>query len=121
LLQATQPPPPPHQRDDVYHRGQWSMSYLTGYVGINLGPAPIDFQMLPELVRFNLMLTNAHPDRIFKGNFEGVLELDTLPIVDGPGSIVIGASAMLRYNFLTRKQRRLVMYVQFGGGGSYTD
>ena len=111
---------PPPQRD-VYHRRQWSVSYLTGFSGINLGPAPVPFSMLPEIVRLNRVFNDPRPDRRLKGSFEWIFELDTLPVVNGPASIVIGGSALLRYNFGTYKHKRLVPYGQIGGGGMYTD
>ena len=107
--------------DDVYHRGQWSVSYMTGYYGINLGPAPVPFSMLPELVRFNRVYNDWRPNKLLRGTFEWVFELDTLPVVNGPASIVIGGSALLRYNYYTPRIRQLVFYTQMGGGGMYTD
>lgn len=106
---------------DVYHRRQWSISYLTGFSGINLGPAPVPFSMLPEIVRLNRVFNDPRPNRILKGSFEWVFEMDTMPVVNGPASIVIGGSALLRYNFRTFKHKRLIMYGQIGGGGMYTD
>jgi lipid A 3-O-deacylase len=118
-VEAGECEPPAHR--DVYHRRQWSVSYLTGFSGINLGPAPVPFSMLPEIVRFNRVFNDPRPDRRLKGSFEWVFELDTLPVVNGPASIVIGGSALLRYNFGTYKHKRLVPYCQIGGGGMYTD
>lgn len=108
-------------RNDLYHRGQWSVSYLTGYSGLSLGPAHIPFSMLPEIVRFNRVFNEARPDKILRGNFEWIFEVDTLPVVNGPASIVIGGSFMGRYNYLNRRFKRLVLYGQLGGGGMYTD
>ena len=109
------------QNRDVYHRRQWSVTYLSGFSGINLGPAPVPFSMLPEIVRLNRVYNDPRPNRILKGSFEWVFELDALPVVNGPASIVIGGSALLRYNFRTHKCKRLIMYGQIGGGGTYTD
>lgn len=106
---------------DVYHRGQWSMSYITGFSGFNLGPAPVPFSMLPEMVRFNRVINDPRPNRFLKGSFESIIEIDTMPVVNGPASIVIGGSLLMRYNFATYKRRRLVFYGQMGGGGMYTD
>ncbi len=108
-------------RNDVYRRRQWSVSYLTGFSGMNLGPAPVPFSTLPEIVRFNRVFNDPQPDRFVKGSFEWLFEIDTLPVVNGPASIVIGGSALLRYNFGTFKHNRLVFYGQAGGGGTYTD
>ncbi len=108
-------------QNDVYHRGQWGVSYLTGFYGINLGPAPIPFSMLPEMVRFHRVFNDPRPDRLLRGSFEWIFELDTLPVVNGPASIVIGGSFLVRYNFRTDTMKRLVFYGQMGGGGMFTD
>ncbi len=108
-------------RNDLYRRGQWSVSYLSGYMGLSLGPDHSPFSMLPELLRFNRVFNDARPDKLLRGNFEWILELDTLPVVNGPASIVIGGSFMVRYNYFNRRFKRLVIYGQLGGGGMYTD
>lgn len=113
--------PPGSPRNDLYHRGQWSVSYLTGYYGLSLGPDRTPFSMLPEIVRFNRVFNDARPDKLLRGNFEWIFELDTLPVVNGPASIVIGGSFMVRYNYFNRRFKRLVLYGQLGGGGMYTD
>ncbi len=108
-------------RDDFYHPWSWSVTYLTGYVGIILGPLDTPFSMVPEIVRLNCVWTSPHPNRILRGSWEGILELDTMPVVNGPASIVIGGSLLLRYNYATHTCHRLVPYFQIGGGGMYTD
>jgi Lipid A 3-O-deacylase (PagL) len=119
---AAQLPSAECSRDEsVYRRGQWSVSYLTGYYGCNLGPAPVPFSMLPEIVRINRVINDPRPDRLLRGSFESILQIDTLPVVHGQASIVIGASCLLRYNFHTDRCSRLVCYLQTGGGGMYTD
>jgi len=109
-------------RDDIFSRGQWSLTYLTGYLGINLGPLfDIPFEMLPQLVRLNCMWNRPWPNRFMRGSWEGIAEVTCLPVTNGPATIVIGGSLMLRYNFGTWKNRRWNPYFQMGGGGSYTD
>jgi hypothetical protein len=51
---------------------------------------------------------------------EAVLELTTAPIFFGPGAIVIGPTALLRYNFV-QPDCCLVPYLQGGGGFVYND
>lgn len=109
-------------RDSVYHPWSWSVSYLSGYLGLNLGPrTAVPFDMVPQILRLNCIWNSPRPNRLFKGSFEGIIELDTMPVVRGPADIVIGGSLLLRYNYQTHKDRRWVLYLQGGGGGMYTD
>src|SRR5689334_2357919 len=50
--------------EGIYQRGQWSVSYLTGYYGCNLGPVPAPFSMLPEIVRLNRVIDDPRPERL---------------------------------------------------------
>src|SRR5262249_6907403 len=79
------------------------------------------FGMVLALVRLNCVWTPPRPDRFIRGSFEGVAELDVMPVVNGPASIVVGGSLLLRYNFATCNLRRLGLYFQYGNGGMYTD
>jgi len=109
-------------RDDVFRRGQWSMSQLTGATVANLGPdLNTPFGMVIELVRLNCVWNPPRPNKIFRGSFEGVAELDVMPVVNGPASIVVGGSLFLRYNFATHLPRRLGFYFQYGNGAMYND
>lgn len=108
---------------DVFQRGQWSASFMSGYAVANLGPRrDIPFRFVPLLTRLNCVWNSPHPQRrILRGSFEGVAEIDTMPVVQGDARIVVGGSLFLRYNFLTFDDRRWVPYWQMGGGGMYTD
>jgi hypothetical protein len=109
-------------RDDVFRRGQWSISQLTGATVANLGPmTDTPFGMVIELVRLNCVWNPPRPNKFFSGSFEGVAELDVMPVFNGPASIVVGGSLYLRYNFATCNRRRLGFYFQYGNGGMYTD
>jgi hypothetical protein len=109
-------------RDDVFRRGQWSVSHLTGATVANLGPmTDTPFGMVIELVRLNCVWNPPRPNKLFRGSWEGVAELDVMPVVNGPASIVVGGSLFLRYNFATCSLRRLGFYFQYGNGGMYND
>lgn len=109
-------------QNDFFKPWQWSLSYMTGYVGVNLGPLlDIPFEMLPQLVRLNCMWNRPRPNKIFKGTWEGIAEVTCMPVTRGPATIVIGGSLMLRYNFGAWKNRIVTPYFQMGGGGMYTD
>ena len=108
--------------DDIWRRGQWSVSNLTGATFVNFGPFwNTPFGMVLDLVRLNCVWNPPRPNRFVAGSFEGVMELDTMPVVNGPASNVIGGSLLLRYNYRTDNLRRLGIYFQYGGGGMYTD
>lgn len=108
-------------RDDVFRRGQWNVSFMTGWWGVNLGPADLPFSMLPQVFRLGWIVNQPRPDRRVKGCWEAVFEMDVLPVVNGPGSIALGLACLARYNFGVHKPRSIVPYFQMGGGGLYCD
>lgn len=57
---------------------------------------------------------------ILRGNFELLGEIFAGGIFDGPGDVLAGASLLFRYNFV-QPGAVLVPYLQFGGGGVYTN
>jgi hypothetical protein len=108
--------------DDYFHAWQYDIQFLSGYIGVNLGPmGNVPFNMVPELVRIGCIWNEPRPERLLSGCWEGILELDTLPVVDGPATIVIGSSLLIRYHCVKRKKRRIVPYLQYGGGAMYTN
>jgi hypothetical protein len=111
------PWPPP----GIFEKHTWELEYGTSWwYSITHRPgAPTS--MVPEIVRLGMMWndSNACKDR-WRGSFEGILELDCLPVVEGPGSIIVGGSLLLRYNWGWRT-KRFIPYTQLGGGGMYTD
>jgi hypothetical protein len=114
--------PRPPLRNEYFDQWHLSASWLTGYIGINLGPKTwVPFSMMPELFRLNMVMWPPRPGWLLGGSGEWLLELDTIPVVDGPARVVIGGSSIGRYNFLTHKERRWVCYFQFGEGVMYTD
>jgi hypothetical protein len=109
-------------RDDIFRRGQWSVTNMVGASVANLGPrTDVPFAMVMDLLRVNCMWNPPRPNRFFAGSFEGIAELDVAPVANGPASIVIGGSLLLRYNYAAFNQRKIGVYFQFGGGGMYTD
>jgi hypothetical protein len=110
--------PPP----GVMTRGTWEFEYGTQYWRSPIFIAsPFSTSFIPQIVRVGKMWSDPDPSRErWRGNWEGLLELDCLPIISGAGNIVIGGSALLRYN-LSWRPKRFMPYVQLGGGGVYTD
>jgi hypothetical protein len=71
-------------------------------------------------VRAGWMLGDPRGDGFFRGNWEFLLTAFGGGIFDGPGDVLFGAEMPLRYNFV-QPGSRLVPFVQFGGGGVYSD
>jgi hypothetical protein len=71
-------------------------------------------------LRLGWMLGNPGESALFPGNFEPLLEITGSDIFTGYGNYMAGGTALLRYNFV-EKGRRLIPYVQAGGGILYTD
>src|SRR5262249_14362855 len=111
---------------DQFQAGQWAMQYLTGvmftpyHFGIPIGQQ-VHMNFLMENVRFSRIIRGNDPDRFLRGSSEFVFELHTMPIITGPGSIVIGGAFYGRYNFSFNSRERLVFYLQAGGGCMYSD
>jgi len=109
-----------------YVRGQWSLSFMGGYLqtpfnwfGIRLGAAGPRLDFLPLNLRLSRIIRGNDGDRrLFKGATELVVEFTNMPIVFGPGDFLMGGVVSVRHNFsYTRK--RMIPYVQFGGGAVY--
>ncbi len=77
---------------------------------------------LMENVRLSCVVRGSNPDRpLLRGSTEIALEVHTMPIIKGPGTIVVGANMFARYNFFYSPWKRLVFYCQAGGGEMYSD
>jgi lipid A 3-O-deacylase len=70
--------------------------------------------------RLGWMLTDVASDGWCRGNWEFLAEVYGGGIVEGPGDVIIGATLLLRYNFV-QEGSRWVPYFQLGGGGVYSD
>jgi hypothetical protein len=58
---------------------------------------------------------------IFFGNEEFLIDVFAGPILKGPGSVMTGATFILRHNFVTGSGGLFVPYYQMGVGGLYSD
>src|SRR5207237_7323573 len=75
----------------------------------------------PIDTRLGCMLYSPWPDHCcIRGNIEAILELTAAPVFFGFGDIIVGPTALLRYNFV-QPDWRLVPYLQGGGGFTYND
>jgi hypothetical protein len=107
---------------EIFHRQQVELQIMSGitYFPIGLGPDGPPSIFLPQQVRLGFVLNNTRPDCLIRGTFEAIAELDTVPIVQGAGSILTGGALYGRYN-LSCRDLRLVPYFEIGGGGAYSD
>ncbi len=71
-------------------------------------------------IREGWMLNDIRPGFFF-GNEEFLLDVFAGPILKGPGSVMAGATLILRHNFVTRSGAFFVPYYQMGVGGLYSD
>lgn len=113
--------PPPGS--ELFCRDRIDVQFMSGvqFAPSHLGPSTPTFDFLTEQIRLGRILTNPFFDcTIFRGDFEGIIELTTAPVVDGFGSIVIGPSAVLRYNFV-QPDAIFIPYIQAGAGAVYND
>jgi hypothetical protein len=114
---------------DVHVRYQFtkkllSVQYLTGvmftpyHFGIPIGQQ-IPMTFLMENVRLCYCVRGNGADRWLRGSSEIIFEFHTMPILNGPGSIVVGAAVFGRYNFSFNDRKRVMFYFQSGGGGMF--
>jgi hypothetical protein len=89
---------------------------------VGLGPRSTPhFNFAPIDMRLGCMLCSPWLDGCcLRSNLEAVLELATAAIFSGPGTLVIGPTALLRCNFV-QPDCRVVPYLQGGGGFVYED
>ncbi len=57
---------------------------------------------------------------LLRGSFEALLEITGSVIYKGPGTYLVGATALLRYNFV-QPSARFIPYLQAGAGFVYND
>jgi hypothetical protein len=107
----------------VFQAGVWSVEYGTQYWTSPLwGQSPRRTYFLPQIVRIGYQLNDPGTSRFerLKGSWEVLAEMDTIPIMGGPGkdTTMIGGSGLLRYHVVVN--HRIVPYFQIGFGGLYT-
>lgn len=85
-----------------------------------IGPNHPTFNYAQTNLRLGWMLNTPGEDHPLRGNFEAILELSASGVFDGFGDIVIGPTALVRYNFV-QPNWVVVPYIQAGAGIVYTD
>src|SRR5205814_7152163 len=110
--------------EHIFDRGQIEVQAMSGvayhaFIG-NVRSTGARMLFLPQSLRVGLSLNDPNPARVFRGTWSVVAESDTMPIVYGPGSILVGGSLGIRYTAAHRCSR-LVPYTQFTFGAAYSD
>ena len=103
-------------------QARYNFQLVTGplFFPAGLGPDDKSFRRIPINFRFGWWMTPPRGPGWLRGRFEGMLELSVAPVFEGAGSIVVGPSLLLRYDFV-QLEARLVPYFQLGIGVVYTD
>jgi Lipid A 3-O-deacylase (PagL) len=118
---------PQYCMTERFPAGQWAVQYVTSVLftpylfGVPVQIYQTPMNLLMENIRFSRVIRGNDPNRFLRGSSEFVVELHTVPILSGPGSIIIGGAVYGRYNFSFTKSERLVFYLQAGGGCMYSD
>jgi opacity protein-like surface antigen len=102
-----------------FAKGNHEFQLLAGpFFSINHAP---DFNYAIGTLRAGWMLSTPGGESILRGNTEFLVEAFGGGIFDGPGDALVGASLLLRYNFVGSDGASFVPYVQIGAGGVYSD
>jgi outer membrane protein W len=111
----------PKRQMEVFDKGRWSLQLISGSLfSSQINNTPVMDYWQTNL-RFGYGLNQPTPAKsILRGNFEAILGLSLSEIYIGPGSYVVGLTALLRYNFV-QPGSRLIPYFQAGSGLAYTD
>jgi len=113
----------PTLSDSRYIEDRISVQAVSGalFSQTRLGPDVPDFNYSQTNIRLGWMLNTPDPGNGWlAGNWEALIELSANGIFEGSGNIMIGPSALVRYNFV-QPDWKVVPYLQAGLGFVYTD
>jgi len=126
-MTASEPPQAESLGSDIVDDGPFfrGRAFLEANVGAyfsqrGLGPSTPAFDFMPVNLRLGMVLNDPCFPGILRGSFEAMAELSTAPVVHGFGNIVVGPTALLRFNWV-QPNSRLVPYLQGGAGFAYND
>ncbi|MFQ3670932.1 MAG: acyloxyacyl hydrolase [Verrucomicrobiia bacterium] len=108
---------------DIFVEDRINVSLMTGplFSHVGLGPSHPHFNYQMTNLRLGWMLNTPSDDAGWlRGNFEAIGELSASGVFSGFGSVVIGPTFLVRYNFV-QPGWKFVPYVQVGAGFVYTD
>lgn len=100
-----------------------TLGLITGFVfsPIGLGPDHDSFNYTLTNIRLGWMLNSPSGNGFFlDGNFEAIIELSGSWVTNDWGEIIIGPTALIRYNFV-QPGWVVVPYIQGGAGVVYTN
>jgi hypothetical protein len=112
----------PALEDERYVEDRITVQAVSGalFSPIGVGPDTPTFNYSQTNLRLGWMLNSPGEDHPLRGNFEAIVELSVSGIFNGFGNIIIGPSALIRYNFV-QPDWKVVPYIQGGAGIVYTD
>jgi hypothetical protein len=112
----------PALEDQRYVEDRITFQVVSGalFSPIGVGPDHPTFNYAQTNLRLGWMLNTPGQDHPLRGNFEAIIELSTSGIFNGFGDIIIGPTALVRYNFV-QPGWKVVPYIQGGAGIVYTD
>ncbi|MGI8820730.1 MAG: acyloxyacyl hydrolase [Chthoniobacterales bacterium] len=108
--------------DSRFNAGTWSLEDLVGtfFLFDRAGNTRPVMDIAINTVRLGYMVNNPALSGPLRGNVELLGEIFGGTIFNGPGDVIAGGTAFLRYNFV-QPNARLVPYLQGGGGFVYSD
>jgi len=108
---------------DLYAKGRVSLQLVSGAL-FSLTNLPEDspvFNYAQTNLRLGWMLTDPGPEEgLFRGNWEGLVEVSNSIIFKGFGNYIGGITVLFRYNFV-QPDWKMIPYVQGGAGIVYND
>jgi hypothetical protein len=112
----------PALEDECYIEDRITFQVVSGalFSPIGVGPDHPTFNYAQTNLRLGWMLNSPGQDHPLRGNFEAIIELSVSGIFNGFGDVIIGPSALVRYNFV-QPGWKVVPYIQGGAGIVYTD
>jgi lipid A 3-O-deacylase len=110
------------QSKPLYTEDRISLQLVSGALlsSNSVGPDAPVFNYAMTNLRLGWMLNTPSENCALSGNFEAILELSASGIFDGFGDVIIGPTALVRYNFV-QPGWKIVPYIQGGAGIVYTD
>jgi lipid A 3-O-deacylase len=106
----------------LFPKDGYELQVLAGayFAPCGLGPETPVYDFAPMTIRLGRITECGLRNGLLRGNLEPMLEFSGAPVFNGFGNFYIGASGLLRYNFV-QPESRLVPYLQVGAGATYND
>lgn len=108
---------------DIFIEDRINVSVMSGplFSHIGLGPSHPHFNYAMTNLRLGWILNTPSDDAgALRGCFEAIGELSVSGVFSGFGSVMVGPTFLVRYNFV-QPGWKLVPYAQVGAGFVYTD